>query len=77
MARDDTLVTYWQRLGNQELGGWYCWVYPGKDIDFPSWMKQNMSGKFECTHRYNSGDPMFTVWINSDEDATLFKLTWL
>jgi hypothetical protein len=62
---------------NKELIGWHCWVYPVDDIEFEKWMKKNMKGKYDCTHRYNSGDPMYTVLIYDDEDATLFKLMWM
>jgi len=59
------------------LVGWHCWVYPKDDYAFEEWMDKNMLGKFECIHRFNSGDPMYTVQICNDEDATLFKLTWM
>lgn len=61
---------------NKNVVGWHCWVYPLTDIDFPKWMKTNMKGKYDCTWRFNSGEPMYTVIISNDEDATLFKLTW-
>jgi len=64
------------RFFNKELVGWHCWVYPEDDREFERWMKKNMTGKYDCTHRFNSGDPMYTVIIRNDEDATLFKLTW-
>lgn len=62
---------------NEEIVGWHCWVYPSNDVDFEGWMKQNMKGDYDCTFRFNSGNPMFTVLITDDEDATLFKLTWM
>jgi len=61
----------------EEIKGWHCWVYPSNDIDFENWMKENMKGEYDCTFRFNSGNPMFTVLITDDEDATLFKLTWM
>lgn len=61
---------------NEEIKGWHCWVYADSN-DFGKWMKKNMKGKYDCTFRFNSGDPMHTVWIKEDEDATLFKLTWM
>jgi len=30
----------------------------------------------DCTHRFNSGDPMYTVYIRYDHEATLFQLRW-
>lgn len=62
---------------NEELVGWHCWVYEAEGVDISEWMKQNMKGKFDCTLRFNSGDPMHTIWIKDDEDATLFKLKWM
>jgi len=62
---------------NEEIVGWHCWVYADDNKDFEKWMRKNMKGKYDCTFRFNSGDPMHTVWIREDEDATLFKLTWM
>jgi hypothetical protein len=62
---------------NEEFSGWYCWVYADNSEEFEKWMKENMTGYYDCTFRFNNGDPMHTVWIKKDEDATLFKLTWL
>lgn len=61
----------------EELIGWHCWVYAGDDAEFNDWMEKNMKGSFDCTFRFNSGDPMHTVTIKDNEDATLFKLTWM
>lgn len=62
---------------NSQRRGWFCWVYTDDEASFTKWMKKNMKGKYDCTFRFNSGDPMHTVWIQNDEDATLFKLTWM
>ena len=61
----------------EDIVGWHCWAYPEDGNAFEKWLKTNMKGKYDCTFRFNSGDPMFTVWIKEDEDATLFKLTWV
>lgn len=66
-----------EREFEEELQGWHCWAYPSDNKEFEKWMKTNMKGRYDCTFRFNSGDPMYTVWIKSPEDATLFKLTWL
>ena len=66
-----------EREYNEEFKGWFCWVYADDNREFEKWMKKNMKGKYDCTFRFNSGDPMHTVWIREDEDATLFKLTWM
>lgn len=55
---------------------WTCWVYPENDRDFESWMKMNCPTA-EYTHRFNSGDPMYTVNITNDGEAALFTLRWL
>ena len=61
----------------EELVGWHCWAYPDNNVDLQQWMKDNMISRYECDWRFNNGDPMFTVHIRSDEDATLFKLRWM
>lgn len=57
--------------------GWHCWVYPENDHEFEVWMKLNMKGYYDLTHRFNSGNPMYTVFIKEDADATMFKLRWM
>lgn len=56
--------------------GWYCWVYPEDDQVFVDWMSKNCP-KTDCTHRFNSGNPMYTVYIKEDAEATIFQLRWL
>lgn len=56
--------------------GWYCWVYPPNDEEFRQWMNSNCP-RAECTHRFNSGDPMHTAHITDDAEATIFMLRWL
>jgi hypothetical protein len=55
--------------------GWYCWVYPEDDRAFEEWMAKNCPTA-DCTHRFNSGDPMYTVYIKEDKEATIFQLKW-
>jgi len=31
----------------------------------------------DITHRFNSGDPMYTVYISNDKEAVLFQLKWI
>lgn len=64
------------RYFDKDLKGWHCWVYSDDDNAFADWMKANMTGEYDCTWRFNSGNPMMTVTIRNDEDATMFKLTW-
>lgn len=56
--------------------GWYCWVYPQSDDDFVQWMEQHCPTA-DHTFRFNSGDPMHTVYIKDDTEAMLFTLKWL
>lgn len=55
--------------------GWYCWVYPQEDCDFIQWMENNCPTA-DHTFRFNSGDPMHTVYISDDKEAALFQLRW-
>jgi hypothetical protein len=56
--------------------GWYCWVYPEDDFGFKEWMERVCPTADMC-HRFNSGDPMWTVYINNDVEATVFQLMWM
>lgn len=56
--------------------GWTCWVYPEDDREFEEWMEKNCPTS-DCAHRFNSGNPMYTVFIREDKEATLFQLRWL
>jgi hypothetical protein len=56
--------------------GWYCWVYAKDNDEFHVWMAKNCPTA-ECINRFNSGDPMTTVYIREDREATLFQLKWL
>ena len=56
--------------------GWYCWVYAASDKEFCDWMSK-MCPSADVTHRFNSGDPMHTVYIKDDAEAMLFQLRWL
>jgi hypothetical protein len=55
---------------------WTCWVYPSDDREFEQWMHNNCPTA-DCTHRFNSGDPMYTVSIKDEQEATIFTLRWL
>ena len=54
---------------------WTCWVYPEDDREFEAWMATHCPTA-DCTHRFNSGDPMYTVMIKDDAECMLFKLKW-
>jgi hypothetical protein len=55
---------------------WTCWAYPEDHQEFEKWMTQNCPTT-DCTLRFNSGDPMYTVYITDDKEATLFQLKYL
>ena len=55
--------------------GWYCWVYPEDDSAFEEWMSR-MCPTADICPRFNSGDPMWTVNITDDTEATVFHLMW-
>jgi len=69
-------VHHWQYnpVGSSKQG-WFCWAYPSDDREFEKWMKANCPTA-DWTHRFNSGDPMYTVLITNNEEATSFKLQW-
>jgi len=56
--------------------GWYCWAYADNDKAFEEWMGK-MCPTADVTHRFNSGNPMYTVYIKDDNEATVFTLKWL
>lgn len=56
--------------------GWYCWAYPSDDRVFEKWMDCTCPTA-EYQHRFNSGDPMYTVQIHSDKEAMMFQLAWV
>ncbi len=55
--------------------GWYCWVYVNDNDKFEKWMSENCPTA-ESQHRFNGGDPMYTVQIYSDEEAEKFQQKW-
>jgi hypothetical protein len=56
--------------------GWYCWVYTNDNDEFEEWMSR-MCPTADYTRRFNSGNPMTTVYISDDKEATLFQLRWM
>ena len=72
--REDSVGNLWKH--DPVPRGWYCWVYPKDGCDFDDWMTKNCPSA-DVTFRFNSGDPMYTVYIKDDEEATLFGLKWM
>lgn len=56
--------------------GWTCWVYPNDDREFEKWMDANCPTA-DYAHRFNGGDPMYTVNISDDKEALIFQLRWM
>lgn len=56
--------------------GWYCWIWPADDHEFEQWMEQHCPTA-DVTHRFNSGDPMYTVTITDDSEAAMFALKFI
>lgn len=56
--------------------GWYCWCYTNDNYEFEQWMKANCP-KADIVKRFNSGDPMWTTYINCEKEAAIFMLRWL
>jgi hypothetical protein len=72
--REDSVGHLWKH--DPVPRGWYCWVYPKDNCDFDDWMTKNCPSA-DVTFRFNSGDPMYTVYIKDDNEATLFGLRWM
>jgi hypothetical protein len=72
--REDSVGKLWKH--DPMPRGWYCWVYPKDGVDFDDWMEKNCPTA-DVTFRFNSGDPMYTVYIKDDNEATLFGLRWM
>lgn len=81
----DSSVRHWNKHISQikrpseYTTGYSCWFFPRSPVDteeFLYWMKEHMSGPYDATPRFNSGDPMVVVFIREDVDANLFTLKW-
>jgi hypothetical protein len=75
LVKQQTQAASWVNL-DPVPAGWYCWCYPSNDREFETWMEQ-MCPTADVTHRFNSGDPMYTVCITNAEEAMLFRITWM
>ena len=56
--------------------GWYCWAYTRGHEDFEEWINR-FCPTARHTRRFNNGNPMHTVYISDDQEATVFGLKWL
>lgn len=56
--------------------GWYCWVYPESNDIFEDWMEKYCP-KADVAWRFNSGNPMFTVYIYDENESVLFENEWI
>lgn len=60
---------------NGNVVGWHCWVYCDDHHEFLHWMETNCPTA-DCTPRFNSGNPMVTVFITNKNEAAYFKLNF-
>lgn len=58
-----------------EIVGWHCWVYCNDHHEFIEWMQKHCPTA-DCTPRFNSGDPMVTVFIKDKDEAAYFVLNF-
>jgi len=76
-------IRYWQyddgysqiTVFDKTRVGWFCWVYTDDDAEFVIWMATNCPSA-DCSSRFNSGDPIFTVLIRDKDEAAYFRLTF-
>ncbi len=74
-------VRHWSLLDDPEkfkIPIYYCWVFTAPDFpdfDFGGWMKQHCPTA-DCTFRFNSGNPMYSVSITDKKEALIFQLRW-
>jgi hypothetical protein len=73
---DGTLDRAFGHPGINPPVGWYCWAYTDDDRAFESWMAENCPTA-DVTHRFNSGNPMHTVYITKEQEASVFALRWV
>ncbi len=67
---------YFKSLSEPLPTGWHCFVFArSQEDDFVKWMIKNCPTA-EVEYRFNSGDPMFTVYIKDEKEAMLFTLRW-
>lgn len=66
-------------LGEEMPPCWRCNFredYRGQGEELEAWLGDNMTGTYECTFRFNSGDPCYFITIHSEDDLTAFRLRW-
>ena len=76
-APEPVAVSAMHPTGRRETppAGWYCWAYPNDDALFVEWMARECPSADMC-HRYNSGDPMFSIYFSSAQEALRFQSAW-
>jgi hypothetical protein len=67
-----------QEAYDNDLPYWYFWAFYAtteESREYMEWFKVNLPEATVCP-RFNSGNPMIETSIYTEEDLTLFKLTW-
>ena len=68
-------IIYPDGLQDTVPAGWYCWVYSDNTYGFIDWMKLHCPSA-DATPRFNSGNPMITVFIPDNKEASMFALAF-
>ena len=71
----NNIIEDWKYLNLNGIKGWHGRIY-SPDDEFYEWVEQNTIS-CELTFRFNSGHPYYHIYIENEEEATFFKLTWM
>lgn len=68
-----TYPTGWRKKRDK---GFYCWAVPTNNAEFVNWTKENCPNSY-IAKKFNSGNPMFVVFLPDEKDAMMFYLRWV
>lgn len=72
IGKSGTYPTGWRSKRDK---GFYCWAVPTNNTEFIDWMNENCPGA-NVAWRFNSGTPIFTIYLPDEADAMMFYLRW-
>ena len=75
VTQSQTTILYWKYQSGADFLGYSCCVKTYEHDVFQKWMEKNCP-KTEVIYKFNSGDPIYTVYIPDEVEALLFKLKW-